>query len=454
VAKRARTGSVKADQPLLDLIPALSPDFHAPWHLREWAELIDRAATGEAVRGLCSLPIRHYKSRTTEAGAVRILGADPSRAIIYLTHSHEKALEVGKRIRDLARETGVGPVWGNDTIAQWKNEAGGGVAIMSASQSRLGYDCAALLIDDPIDEHGAEDPKVRESVDAAIAHYTARCMWRGKPGPVLLVMSRWHPDDPIGRRLMRQARAWEYVHASAIVDEGLPSERAFAPDVWPLAALKQMREEMREKDPTERFWFAQLMNEPRPMGADLFGPATYYDQLPTWSYRKGFGVDMAFTSGDGSDWFARVAARAYGAKLYLLDITRHKIDAHMIESTCKADIAAYGRAPFFSYMSGPEVGMSRVLRERGVPIANMHARYNKLVRAQRTIRRWNDGDILVPSGGLWVPGFLHRIGYFRGHDKASDDDEVDALVSLSDGILGGAVAGGFQTLGTSYKGMS
>jgi predicted phage terminase large subunit-like protein len=273
-------------------------------------------------------------------------------------------------------------------------------------------------------------------------------MRRGKPGAVLGVMSRFHPDDPIGRRIQRRAVDWVYVHRPAIIDEDLPTERAFAPDVWDLPALRAMRAEMREKDPTERFWWAQLMGEPRPMGSDLFGPATYYTALPTWvGFRRGFGVDMAYTATDGADWFARVVGRMYGPKLYLTDVTRHKIDAHLIESTCKADMNKHGRAPFFSYMSGPEIGMAKVLIERGVPIARMHARYNKLVRAQRTVKRWNDGSILVPSDGLWVPGFLHRMSIFRGHEHDTDDDEIDALVSLADGCMGGMVAGGPKTLG-------
>lgn len=442
-----------AGRPLLDLVPALSPEHSTPWHLGEWTSLIERAAR-EPIRALCAVPIRHYKTETTLAGIVWLLIQDPTLRIIFLTHSFEAAQARGKRLRQLARETNVGPTRGWDTIAEWRNEQGGGVVVMSADQSKLGYDCHVLIFDDPIDEHGADDPKVREAVDSVISHYTARCMRRGKPGPVLGVMSRWHPDDPIGRRLQRRAVEWIYVHQPAIIDEGTEDERAFAPDVWDMPALKQMRAELAEKDPTERLWFAQLMGNPRPMGTDLFGPATYYTELPDFAFRKGFGLDMAYTVGDGADWFARVVGRAYGPKLYLMDVVRHKIDAHLIQSTCQADINKHGRSQFWSYMSGPEVGMAKVLIERGIPIGRMHARYNKLVRAQRTIKRWNDGAILLPSSGLWVPGFLHRVQCFRGHERDTDDDEVDALVSLSDGLMGGMVAGALRAFGKAFGGFN
>lgn len=439
---------------LLDLIPAMSPEFKSPYHLSDWTDLIQRANT-QPVRGLCALPIRHFKTETTLHGIVWLLLQDPSRRIIFLTHSFEAAQARGKRLRQLAESTPVGPTRGWNTIAEWRNGEGGGVVVMSADQSKLGYDCHCLVFDDPIDEHGAEDPKTREAVDSTIAHYTARCMRGGKPGPVLGVMSRFHPDDPVGRRLQRKAVEWVYVHREALIDEGLPTERAFAPDVWPLDALRAMRAELKEKDPTERIWWAQLQNNPRPMGSDLFGTPTMYTQCPEYAYRRAFGVDLAYSTSDGADWFARCVGRMYGPKMYLLDMTRHKIDAHLIASTCQADINKYGRAPFFSYMSGPEVGMARILNERGIPIVHMHARYNKLVRAQRTIKRWNDGMILVPENAPWATGFLHRVSCFRGHEHDTDDDEIDALVSMCDGVMGGVAAGmGPKTVGRAYSGFN
>lgn len=440
---------------LIDRIPQLSPEFSQPWHLRQWIDLLESVIKSDTpVRGLCAVPIRHFKTETTLHGIVWMLEQDPTLRIIFLTHSFEAAQQRGKRLRQIAEQTNIGPAKGWNTIAEWRNDEGGGVVVMSADQSKLGYDCHVLVFDDPIDEHGADDPKVREAVDSTISHYTARCMRKGKPGSVLGVMSRFHPDDPIGRRLQRTAVHWTYVHQPAIIDEGLPTERAFAPDVWDLPALKQMRAELAEKDPTERLWWSQLMGNPRPIGSDLFGPATYYTTLPNWGFRNAYGLDMAYTVGEGADWFARVVARVYGTKMYVLDVTRHKIDTHLIESTLKADLNKYGRAVFFSYMSGPEIGMANVLNERGIPIGVLPARYNKLVRAQRTIKRWNDGAVLVPSDGFWVPGFLHRVSCFRGREKDTDDDEIDALVSACDAVMGGMVSNGPKGVGQSFRGFT
>lgn len=448
-----------ADLRTVELVKKLSPEYDEPWHLIDWCDLLDRAADGEALRALCAEPIRHFKSQSTFAGIIKILLKDPTTPVIHLSHSHQKAQANGKRIRQLAEScdrtfgTKIGPGKGTNTIEDWRNDSGGGVVVMSAEQSKLGYDCGCLIADDPVDEYGAMDPKVRDAADDTIAHYTARCMRKGKPGPVLLVASPWHPDDPIGRRRTRTAREWLFISHPAIIDEGLPTERAFADKVWPLAELKAMREELREKDPTERIWWAQLMCDPHPQGTDLFGDPTFWTKLPDWAYRRAFGVDLAYTTDDRNDWFARTVGRMYGTKMHILDVTRHRIDAHLIRSTCQADLNKYGRAPFFSYMSGPEVGMASLLNEQGIPIAKMHARYNKLVRAQRTIARWNRGEILVPESAPWLKGFLHRVSYFRGREGDTDDDEIDALVSMCDGVMGGGV-GGVKVLGKPYQGLN
>lgn len=431
-----------ADLPLMTLIPTLCPDYQSPWHLAGWVDMLERAARGEPVRGLCAVPIRHGKTECTNIGVVHMLLKDPSRQILHMSHSFERAQTIGKRIRQLARAAGVGPERGNDTIQSWQNDAGGGVTVMSSDMSRLGYNVHAFVMDDGLDEHGFLDARKREEVDQNCAHYVARCTRNGREGSALIVGSRGHPDDPIGRRLLRRAVAWEYISSPAIIDEGLPTERAFAPQIWPLDALKRTRAELKEKDPTERVWNSQFQNDPRAAGGELFRGSTRYTTLPDTPFRTSYGADFAFTQGDTSDWFVIVVGRIYGRKLFIVDCQRHKIDATMIESECKRAIATYGRAAIFSYQSGPEKGMSQVLVERGVPISVLPARYNKLVRAERTIRRWNDGEIIIPDDSLvaaWVPGFLARLEMFRGNDKDGDDDEVDALTSLADGALGGGV---------------
>jgi hypothetical protein len=433
---------------LLDFIPSISGEFAPPRHLLPWVKMFERVSEGETVRAMCSLPIRHYKSETTMHGIVWLLTKDPTLRVMLLTHSHERAVDMGKRLRQIARMTNVGPSRGTDTIDEWRNEQGGGVTIMSAEQSKLGKDVHVLVFDDPLDEHGALDPKVREAVDHTIVHYTSRCMRKGKPGSVLGVMSRWHPDDPVGRRLSRSATSWEYFHQAAVVDEGTPIERAFAPEVWSLEELKKVRAELAEVDPTERLWWAQFQNMPRADGGDLFKVPARYETLPDHpGFRDFIGIDLAYSTAKVADWFAIAICRAWGKTVFVREVLRDKLDPRGALNHIRAAYDTYGEMPVYSYMAGPEKGSADYLTERGIKMIRMPARFNKRVRAQRTIDRWNAGDVLIPANASWVTGFLKRVSVFRGAESDGDDDEIDALVSACDGALGSNISAGTKTFG-------
>jgi predicted phage terminase large subunit-like protein len=263
-------------------------------------------------------------------------------------------------------------------------------------------------------------------------------------------MSRQHPDDPIGRRLARTKVKWEYLHRPAIIDLGLETERAFAPNVWDLDQIKRTREEWREQDPYERLFWSRYQGEPRLEGATYFGEPSYYSTLPTWpGFREAIGIDVSYTSGRASDWFAIVVARFYGNKCYILNVTRFKPDPTEVPEAIRGQMAVCaGPAPLFSYASGGDAGVAgRLAADHGISISMMQAKENKLWRSTRTIARWNAGDILLPANAPWVTGFVKRMKEYSGNERSDEDDEVDALVSVVEAMLGLVSGEGPGTVG-------
>ena len=332
----------------------------------------------------------------------------------------------------------------------WSNEEGGGVQVMSAKQSRLGRDVDVLIVDDPLSEHDAYDPIVRDRVDMAIAHYTMRAGRTGsKRGSVLIVMSRWHPDDPIGRRLTRKAEAWYYKHSPAVNDNGEP----FAPDVLSLEEILRRRAEMAEVDPTERLWHSQWQNDPLPDSLGLFRAPKRYACLPSTAFRTIMGTDLSYSPSRHADFFALVVLKVFqdvviedGRSLvaevaYVVNCWRERWDPAQCEQIIRMARGMYPGAPIYSYMSGPEIGIAHYLAEKGIPIQVMPARYSKRQRAQNAIDKNNAGRILYPESGPWVNGMIARNILFTGDDKSGNDDEQDALVSAVDGgMMSGVTA--------------
>ena len=163
---------------LLDWIPMVSPEMVRPGHMGEVEEVFARvrgccSGDGSVVRELLSWPIRHWKTETYMHGVLWLMMQIPDLRTIFLTHSDERAKHVGKRVREIADRTAVGPTRGFNEIKNWQNAAGGGIVVMSAEQSKEGHDCHLLIADDPIDEIGSQSADVRETVDRAL-NYSPR----------------------------------------------------------------------------------------------------------------------------------------------------------------------------------------------------------------------------------------------------------------------------------------
>lgn len=424
--------------------------MRSPYHLTEWCSDIESCVQG-GVRSLCEVPIRHWKSETTYHGIPWVMKHDPAHRFLVMVADHEIATDRGKRIRQLCESAGsIGPERGTNTIISWRNDHGGGVQIMSAKQSRLGQDVDTLVFDDPISEQDALDKSVRDAVDIAIAHYTARAGRNGRRGNVLGIMSRWHPDDPIGRRKARTAVTWHNIHGAAITLAEDGSERAFASDVMDLDELHRRRDELKEADPTERIWHAQFQNDPQPDVLGLFRNPARYNALPSASgYRTIIGADLSYSSSKHADYFALVVMKIWpemvregdSMKLrevaYVVNAWRERWDPAQSEQIIRLARAMYPGATVYSYMSGPEKGVAHYLAEKGIPVEVMAARYSKRQRAQKAIDMANAGRIRFPESAPWVAGFVARMMLFSGIESAGDDDEVDALASAVAGALGG-----------------
>jgi hypothetical protein len=431
-----------ADLSLLELIPALRPDWRSPRHLADWCSCIERSLLGHT-RAMCSVPFQHYKSTTTLVGVVWLLLRNPKLRIILLTHSHEKAQAMGKELRALWKAAGGATRKGFDTIDDWQTDQGGGCVVMSAAQSKLGYPCDLLLVDDPLDETEYMLTDVRKRADDTIALYTARAA--SHLDSVLIVASRWHPDDPIGRRLSRHAVSWVTFFHPGILDLGTKQERAFAPDVLSLEQHRQMRREWAEVDPSERTWWAQVQNQPMPDALGFFvGEREFVGEISPLAPII-YGVDAAFTSGKKSDFFASVGTALLGDSLCVFDVRRHQRGLTAAMQTLSELALLSPLARFVSYVSGPEKGIYNSLFESaGIVVEQMPARWNKAVRAQKSAKTWQDGKILTRFGRPWTGPFLAEMHAFDGREDGVDD-QADALVAAHDAQMLGRPAEGFES---------
>lgn len=441
-----------SDLPLIQLPPALRADWQPPYHLAGWCKVVE-SALGGGVRAGCSVPFQHWKSTTTLCGVVWLLLRRPDLRIIVLTHSHEKAQRMGKDLRELWKLAGGTTKKGFDTLEDWQTPDGGGCVVMSWQQSKLGYPCDVLLVDDPLDETEYMIEASRKRADEVISLYTVRAATH--LDSVLIVASRWHPYDPIGLRMSRSAVQWQWFQFAGIegYSDALPGEdllehlertgaKAFAPEILDLRKHVRMRAEWAEEDPSLRKWWAQVQNNPLPDALGFFpGERTYVGAV---SGVPMFGVDAAFTAGKKSDYFAMVGGIWSGDSIMLLEGVRHQ--RGIVEGS-KTMLEAQSRHPqcrFVTYASGPEIGIYHAIFETtGISVEVMPARWNKATRAQKAARTWREGKMLVPIQESWTRPYLAEMHAFDGREDGVDD-QVDATVALHDAMMMNRPVPGFE----------
>ena len=139
---------------------------------------------------------------------------------------------------------------------------------------------------------------------------------------MILIGTRCHEDDLIGRCLQQQHENWTHIDLPAIEDG-----KALWPEWYPLEALEQIRMTL-----TPRDWQALYQGNPQPETGTYFQREwfRYYDQAPArrWVYiTTDFGVSV-----DGD--FIELAMWAVAAEdnLHLVWITRTADKAAMAQS--------------------------------------------------------------------------------------------------------------------------
>jgi hypothetical protein len=227
---------------LLDFVPKVTPTFMRPTHLAAFADLIERCER-EPIRACVSVPPRHSKTEKVLHGIARYLKRHPDRTVAYVSYAADIARSKSRQARDYARAAGVQLRDDSAALHEWRTPQGGGLLATGIGGPLTGHGVSLLVVDDPFKNRSeADSPTVRESV---YNWFTSTAMTRVEPGgSVLVVHTRWHPEDLIGRLLRETEVTWTSLNLPAINAKG----EALWPERWPVDALIQRKAEVGEHD--------------------------------------------------------------------------------------------------------------------------------------------------------------------------------------------------------------
>ena len=211
------------------LIPfsvALWPDYRPAKHLRLIANALEKIERGEIKNLAISMPPRHGKSQLASVYfPAWYMGRNPQSNVIFTSYGQSIANDFGYKVKTVFTNPtykSIFPEYQLSDIAYSKNEmrsTSGGVYYAVGAGGPLtsrGGDC--IIIDDPIkNREDAESELMREKI---WSWYRSTLFTRKSPNAtIILIQTRWHSDDLMGKILKEEASDWHILNLPAINDK-------------------------------------------------------------------------------------------------------------------------------------------------------------------------------------------------------------------------------------------
>ena len=416
---------------------ALAGTGHAPAaHHRLLLAELEQVARGKTDRLMLLLPPGSAKS--TYASLLFPawwFACHPRSSIIAASHTASLARHFGAGVRGLLEEHGarlaVSLSRGARSSERFSTVAGGHYFAVGARGAVTGRRADLLLIDDPVrGQAEADSVAARERL---WSWFRSDAVTRLRPGGrIVLVMTRWHPDDLAGR-LLEAGEAWRVVRLPALAEADDLLGRVEGEALWPAwedrDALLRKRRML-----GERAFAALFQQAPVRSQGQLFSPGRMpvLDQVP-----DGLGCrvvrawDLA-SGGDAAsdpDWTAGVKLlRDAQGRFVVLDVVRLRGTPAQVEMAIRAAAVADGTGVPVGLPQDPgQAGRAQVAyltrQLAGFRVVSSPETGAKETRAMPVASQVDAGNVALRRA-CWNRDFVEELADFPNGRK---DDQVDAL---------------------------
>jgi hypothetical protein len=256
----------------------------------------------------------------------------PDHPAILMSYAAQLASNKGRQIRTLVEDHGgqfgLVPTPSQWAKNNWLTRTGAGLVTGGMQTGVSGNPAALMMIDDAFG--GREDADSRIIRQKVYDEYSGSLLSRMRPGaPLLIVNTRWHEDDLVGRVVKDEGREdeggrWRVATMPALAREandplgrpiGAPLPHPFISEGNDLGALEHWNDKKRTS--TKRDWASLYQADPQPVEGALLKDAQAtaarcLGALPEFTKTvvgvdpSGGGRDNAGIIAAGRDWSGRV----------------------------------------------------------------------------------------------------------------------------------------------------
>jgi predicted phage terminase large subunit-like protein len=423
------------------------PEYRPGWfHLEVAAAATQFLADVIAKRSprlILTAPPQHGKSELISRRLPAFaLGRNPDLRIIATSYSADRAFDFSadvQRIMDSDIYNGIFPktriVGQFEKQGKAKRSAGlfevvgyrGRYRAAGIGGGITGEPADILIIDDPIKDFAeALSDTIRESVYNWLTSVALTRLQEG--GGAILMATRWHQDDPIGRLLHRQPGRWKLINFRAIAEEDEPPHRLMGA---PLSAERfslQTLLDIRDGGAMSSYqWNALYQQRPSPIGGGIFKRddwrfyrqphETFDDIIQSW--------DCAFKDKSTSDFVVGQVWGVKGADKFLLDQVRGHLSFAATVNAIRSLSAKWPKA-HMKLVEDKANGTAVIetLQHEISGIIAVEPDGGKEARAHAVSSDVEAHNVYLPEGAAWVSEFIEECAAFPA---SAHDDQVDAM---------------------------
>lgn len=412
---------------LARFIPLVRPSYEAPTHLNPLINFFNDITFNKVERHLAlTVPPRHGKTETTLMGIAFYLKHNPTKTVGYVSYAQTQSESKAVKVQSLIRELGLKLHPNLTNRKEFRLAEEGGILTTARGGSLTGQGVDLLVIDDPLSNRDeANSTTIRNKV---WDWYEDVAETRLEPNASqLIIHTRWHEDDLIGRLLERR-KEYEFVRLPALEDglsfdgkEQIECIREIGSALWSARYSKEKLEDTKKKS---EYRFASLYQGlPRAREDYLFKSYATYSELPKEGLRYAICTDLAYTEKTVADNSAVVIMARKDDKYYIIEVFKYQKGIEYSIALLKRLYDKYG-VKIGIEANGPQKAVYDMVRKT-VPAMKILPNGDKYTRALSYSEAWNNGNILLPESAPWKNDYVEEHQNFTGINDAKDD-QVDA----------------------------
>lgn len=408
-------------------------------------------------RLIVEMPPRHGKTiATSRLFPVWHLGQYPDQRVMLVSYAADLSVRNSRAARGYFHNLKFRSWFPGVVLSEDKRSAntwdiagrGGGMDAIGMLGAATGKGANLLIVDDPVkSRQEAESEVIRERIWDA---FNDDLITRLEPGgAVVLMMTRWHMDDLIGRVLKHQGEDWVRLRLPALAEANDPLGRAEGEALWPsrfpVGALRGME---RKLGP---YSFAALYQQ-SPVSAEggLFKRAWFYPlvQYAPTMLRTVRYWDLAMSEKTHADYTVGVKlGQGSDGHFYILDVVRRQVDwGNLVPwmadvmlgdgENCAQGVEQQG------YMSKAIQDLNVDARLRHHRIMGYTKHKDKVTSALPFAARLADSNKVIHClDASWTETYIDELCAFP---YGANDDQVDASSGAYDMIASSGVVGGMM----------